>query len=107
VRTLIVLIAGAAIGLAAWIVVGSPFAKRPVTKAGIERAVTKRTSGQVQLTLCNEEVVPSRTPHPASQHTWTCDTYLGPNPADAQNGPSYKVIVDDGSIQSIRRVPTH
>jgi hypothetical protein len=107
VRTLIVLIAGAAIGFGAWLVLGMPFAKRPVTKAEIEHAVAQRPRGHVQLVLCNEEFVPSQTPRPNPPHTWTCDTYLGPSRADAQNGPSYEVTVSDDRIESIRRVPTH
>jgi Na+/glutamate symporter len=104
---LLVLIAGAAVGLATWLVVGTPFAKRPVTKAQIEHAVAKRTAGNVQLTLCNQEAVPSQSPKPDAPDTWTCDTYIGPTAADAQNGPSYKVTVGDDRIRSIRRVPTH
>jgi Na+/glutamate symporter len=104
---LVVLIAAAAVGVVTWLVVGTPFAKGPVTKAQIERAVAKRTRGHAQLTLCNEEVVPSETPRPKGEQTWTCDTYIGPTRADAQNGPSYQVIVDDNRIQSVRRVPTH
>jgi hypothetical protein len=104
---LLVLIAGAAVGLATWLVVGTPFAKRPVTKAQIEHAVAKRTAGNVQLTLCNQEAVPSQSPKPGAPDTWTCDTYIGPTAADAQNGPSYKVTVGDDRIRSIRRVPTH
>jgi hypothetical protein len=104
---LLVLIAGAAIGFVVWLVLGTASAKRPVTKAQIEHTVAQRTSGHVQLVLCNEEVVPTQTPRPNPPHTWTCDTYLGPSAADAQNGPSYKVTVSDDSIESIRRVPTH
>ena len=106
-RLLVVLVVAAAAGIVASLVIGSPFAKQPVTKAQIEREVTKRTRGNVQLTLCNEEFVPSQTPQPKNVHTWTCDTYIGPTKADAQNGPSYAVTVKDGDIQSIRRVPTH
>jgi hypothetical protein len=104
---LLVMIVGAAVGLVTWLVMGTPFAKSHVTKAGIEHAVEQRTSGQVQLVLCNEEVVPTEAPRPKSQHTWTCDTYLGPSRTDTQNGPSYKVIVSDDRIASIRRVPAH
>jgi hypothetical protein len=104
---LLVLIAGAALGVAAWLVLGTPFAKDPVTKAQIEHAVAQRPHGHVQVVFCNEEVVPSQTPRPASQHTWTCDTYLGPSAAHTQNGPSYEVTVDDDRIESIRRVPAH
>lgn len=104
---LLVLLAGAAIGLLAWLVIGSPFTRDPVTKAQIESEVAKKPRGNVQVVLCNEEVLPSQKPRSASAHTWTCDTYLGPSKADAQNGPSYQVIVDDERIDSIRQVPTH
>jgi hypothetical protein len=104
---LLLLLTGAAIGFVAWLVLGTPFARRPVTKAQIEQAVAQRPGGHVQLVLCNEEVVPSRTPRPDPPQTWTCDTYLGPSAADAQNGPSYKVTVSDDRIESILRVPTH
>jgi hypothetical protein len=107
VRLLLVLIAAGVVGLATWLVVGTPFAKDPVTKAQIEHAVAKRTQGHVQLTLCNQEVVPSQNPQPNAPDTWTCDTYVGPTAADAQNGPSYRVTVNDDRIRSIRRVPTH
>jgi hypothetical protein len=105
---LLVLVAGAVIGVVTVLVVGS-FTKDPVTKAQIERTVAKRPHGHVQVVLCNEEVVPSRTPQSNPPHTWTCDTYLGPTKADAQNGPSYEVVVnhDGDHIESIRRVPTH
>jgi hypothetical protein len=101
------LIAGAAIAFVAWLVLGTPFAKDPVTKTQIEHAVAQRPRGHVQLVLCNEEVVPTRTPSPNPPHTWTCDTYIGASAAAAQNGPSYKVSVRDDRIESIRRVPTH
>jgi hypothetical protein len=103
------LIAGAAIGFVAWLVVGTPFANHAVTKAQIEHAVAQRPRGHVQLVLCNEEVVPSQTPRSDAPHTWTCDTYLGRSRAEAQNGPSYEVTVGEGGdrIESIRRVPTH
>ena len=104
---LVVLLAGAAIGVVAVLVVGSPLARHPVTKAEIERTVAQRPRGKVQQVFCNEEIVQSETPRPKGDHTWTCDTYLGPSPADAQNGPSYQVIVSGDSIRSIRRVPTH
>ena len=108
VRTVLVMVACVALGVTAGLVFGSPFAKDPVTKAQIERAVSERPrGGKVQVTLCNEQFVPSEQPRSKSAQTWTCDTYLGPSPAEAQNGPSYQVIVDDGEIQSIRRVPTH
>lgn len=107
VRILLVLIAGAAIGLVAWRVFGTGSDKRPVTEAQIEHAVAQRPRGKVQTVFCNQQVVPSRTPQPNPPQTWTCDTYLGPTRADAQNGPSYLVIVSDDRIQSIRQVPTH
>jgi hypothetical protein len=103
---LLVMLAGAAIGVVAWLVIGQPFARRPVTKARIEHEVGKRPRGKVQLVLCNEEVVGTQT-HRSDSHTWTCDTYLGPSRADAQNGPSYAVTVSDDRIRSIRQVPTH
>src|SRR3954470_11908769 len=89
---LLVLIAGAATGVAPRLFVGTPFAKEPVTKAQIERTVAKRTRGHVQVVLCNEQFVPSQAPPPKNAHTWTCDTYVGPTAAAAQNGPSYQVI---------------
>jgi hypothetical protein len=101
------LIAGAAIGIAAWLVVGTPSARGPVTKAQIEHAVAQKPRGQVQLVLCNEQFVPSSTPAGERPQTWTCDTYLGPSNTDAQNGPSYQVTVSDDRIASIRRVATH
>ena len=101
------LVAAGVVGIVASLLIGSPFAKQPVTKAQIEREVTKRTRGNVQLTLCNEEIVPSQTPQPKNVQTWTCDTYIGPTKADAQNGPSYAVTVKDGDIESIKRVPVH
>jgi hypothetical protein len=104
---LIVLIAGAAIGAGVFLVVGKPFAKGPVTEAQIEHTVAQRTRGKVQVVLCNQVVVPSRTPQVNPPQTWTCDTYVGPTAAAAQNGPSYAVAVSDGRIRSIRRVPTH
>ena len=61
----------------------------------------------MQQVLCNEEVIPSRTPSPDPPKTWTCDTYLGRSAVDQQNGPSYLVTVRDDRIDSIRRVPTH
>jgi hypothetical protein len=107
VRTLLLVLGGAAIVLAALLVVGNPFAKGPVTKAEIEQTVAKRTHGNVQVVLCNEVFVPSQTPSSNPPHTWTCDTYVGRSKADAQNGPSYEVTVNDGRIRSIRHVPTH
>ena len=107
---LLVLIAGAVIGVIVVALVGSPFAKDPVTKAQIEQTVGKRPKhGKVQVVLCNEEVIPSEHPQPNPPHTWTCDTYIGPNRAEAQNGPSYEVVVshDRNHIQSIRQVPVH
>ena len=107
---LLALIAGAVIGLVTVLVVGSPFAKDPLTKKEIEQTVAKRPQhGKVQVVLCNEEILPTQDPQPDPPHTWTCDTYLGPNKADAQNGPSYQVLVshDRNHIRSIRQVPTH
>ena len=106
-RPLLVLIAGAAIGLASWLVVGTPFANAPVTKAQIEHTVAQRPRGHVASVFCNEEVLPSQKPPPKGTHTWTCDTYIGRSVADQQTGPSYQVIVNDDAIESIRRVPTH
>ena len=105
-RTLLVVIVGAALGILSWRVFGAS-ADRPVTRADIEHAVAQKPRGQVQVVLCNEVFVASdqRQSHPPQ--TWTCDTYLGPTKADAQNGPSYRVLVSDGRIESIRRVPTH
>jgi hypothetical protein len=107
VRTLIIVIAGAALGLIAVLVVSSLLSNDPVTKAEIEREVAKRPQGNVQVVLCNEQIVPTQAPRPSSERTWTCDTYIGPTKADAQNGPSYLVTVDDDKIASIRRVPVH
>ena len=100
------MLVGAALGLGTWLVVGSPFGGGPVTKAAIERAVGRRPRGQVQLVLCNERFVASRAAEADPAQTWTCDTYLGPTRAEAQNGPSYEVIVRDERIASIRRVAT-
>jgi hypothetical protein len=102
----LVLVAAGVVGVLASLAFGS-FGDKPVTKKQIEARVTKRTRGDVQLTLCNAEVLPSSTPPPKNVDTWTCDTYIGPNKADAQNGPSYLVTVKDGDIQSIKRVPVH
>jgi hypothetical protein len=105
---LLVLIAGAAIGLATFFVFGRLFADDPVTKAEIEHEVAQRPrGGKVQLVLCNEQFVPSQNASADPPQTWTCDTYLGPSKSDAQNGPSYQVIVSDDRIRSIRQVPTH
>ena len=107
---LLVLVAGTVAGVAvAVLVFGSPFGGGRVTREQIQREVGKRPTGKVQLVLCNEEIVPSANPVPHPPHLWTCDTYLGPTAADAQNGPSYQVTVsnDRGHIESIRRVPTH
>jgi Na+/glutamate symporter len=102
----LVLVAAAVIGVVASLVIGDPFAKRSITKADIEHAVAKKVHGaRVNLTLCNQVVVPSQTPQPKSQETWTCDTYLGKNLATQRNGPSYAVIVDGNDIKSIRQVP--
>lgn len=101
----LVLIAAAAVGVGVALAFGGPFAKHAVTKTDIERAVAKKPrQGRVNLVLCNEEVLPSQTPQPKSRQTWTCDTYLGRSLADQRNGPSYEVVVDDGSIASIRQV---
>jgi hypothetical protein len=103
---LIVLVAAVVIGVGASLALGNPFAKDSVTKTDIEHAVSKKVHGaRVNLTLCNEEIVPSQTPQPKGRHTWTCDTYLGQSLATQRNGPSYEVIVDDGAIKSIRRTP--
>jgi hypothetical protein len=104
---LLVLMAAAVVGIVASLAFGSPFADKPVTKKQIEARVTERTRGNVQVTLCNQELKPSETPPPKNVQTWTCDTYLGPNKAEAQNGPSYAVTVKDGDIASIRQVPVH
>ncbi len=104
VRTFLVLAAAAALGVVWFVVFGSPFEKKPVTKEEIEHVVAQRPRGHVAFTLCNEVFVPSSTPRPKSQHTWTCDTYLGRSRLHTQNGPSYAVIVDHGKIASIRRV---
>jgi hypothetical protein len=107
VRTALVLVAAAAAGFAVWLVFGSSFADEPVTKAQIEREVAKRPRGNVQVVLCNEVFVPAEDAESDPPQTWTCDTYLGPNKADAQNGPSYEVKVSGDRIRSIRRVATH
>ena len=103
------IVGAAAIAVVVVLVFGSPFGSDPVTRSQIEQAVAKKPSGDVQVVLCNEEIIPSENPKPDPPHTWTCDTYLGPNKLDAQNGPSYEVIVtpDRDHIESIRRVPTH
>src|SRR4051795_9188933 len=103
---LLVLIAAAAVGIVAALAFGSPFADEPVTKKQIEARVTKRTRGDVQLTLCNEEVKPSATPQPKNVRTWTCDTYIGPNKAEAQNGPSYAGRVKAADTAWTRGVPS-
>jgi predicted secreted protein len=106
VRILIVLVVAAVIGVGASLALGNPFAKDSVTKTDIEHAVAKKVHGaRVNLTLCNQVAVPSQTPQPKSRQTWTCDTYLGQSLATQRNGPSYDVVVDDGDIKSIRRVP--
>jgi hypothetical protein len=105
---LLVLIAAAAIGIVVSLVFGSPFGSDPVSKADIEHEVSKKPKkGHVALTLCNQELVPGAAPPPKNVQTWTCDTYIGPNQQDAQNGPSYAVTVKDGDIESIRQVPVH
>jgi hypothetical protein len=107
VRPLLLLIAGAAIGLVAWLIVDRPLSNGPVTKTEIEHTVAQRPRGHVASVFCNEEVLPSQKPPPKGTHTWTCDTYLGRSVADQQTGPSYRVIVSEDHIESIRRVPTH
>ena len=103
---LIVVAVAVVIGVGASLALGNPFAKHSVTKTDIEHAVAKKVHGaRVNLTLCNEEVVPSQTPQPKGRHTWTCDTYLGQSLATQRNGPSYAVVVDDGAIKSIRQTP--
>ena len=103
---LLVLAGAAALGAVTLLVFGSPFAKKPVSKAEIEHVVAQRPRGHVAFVLCNEVFVPSQTPRPKSEHTWTCDTYIGPSRAHTQNGPSYAVIVDGDHIESIRRAAT-
>jgi hypothetical protein len=103
---LLAMLAGATLGLGTWLLVGSPFGSRPVTKVEVERAVARRPRGQVQVVLCNEQFVPSRAAEADPPQTWTCDAYLGPTRADAQNGPSYEVVVRDDRVASIRRVST-
>jgi hypothetical protein len=104
---LVVVVVAAALGILTALVFGSPFGSDPVTKKQIEAEVAKRPKGNVQVVLCNEEVVPSEAPQPKSRQTWTCDTYIGPTKLHTDNGPSYQVIVDDGDITSIRRVAPH
>jgi hypothetical protein len=106
VRMPVVLIVAAAVGVAAVLLVGNPFAKDPPTKAEIERLIAKRPKeGHVRLVLCNQVFVPSRDPSEKPPVTWTCDTYLGRTLADQRNGPSYLVTVRDDRIASIRQVP--
>jgi hypothetical protein len=107
VRMLLALAAGAVLGVGAWLLIDSPFGNDPVTRADIERVVAKRPAGKVQVTLCNEEFVAGQATGKDAPHRWTCDTYIGPTKADAQNGPSYRVLVRDGEIASVERVPTH
>jgi len=107
VRTLVLLLAGAAIAFGAWLLAGSPFSGPPVTKAEIEHEVRMLPRGRVQTVFCNQVAVPTRDPQPDAPDTWTCDTYVGATRADAQNGPSYRVLVSGDRIASIRRVPTH
>ncbi len=104
---LLALAAGAVLGVGAWFLIDSPFGRDPLTREDIERAVAKRPAGKVQVTLCNEEFVAGQATGKDAPHRWTCDTYIGPNKADAQNGPSYRVLVRDDEITSVRRVPTH
>jgi hypothetical protein len=107
VRMLLALAAGAVLGVGAWLLIDSPFGNDPVTRADIERVVAKRPAGKVQVTLCNEEFVAGQATGKDAPHRWTCDTYIGPTKADTQNGPSYRVLVRDGEITSVERVPTH
>src|SRR4051812_50067581 len=100
---LLVLLAAAVVGIVASLAFGSPFADEPVTKKQIEARVTKRTRGDVQLTLCNEEVKPSATPQPKNVRTWARDTYIGPNKAEPQNRPSAPGTRKDGDVARIRR----
>jgi hypothetical protein len=104
---LVVIVVAAALGVLTVLAFGSPVSSGPVTKKEIEAEVAKRPTGNVQVTLCNEEVIPSESPQPKSRQTWTCDTYIGQSKAHTDNGPSYQVIVDDGDITSIRRVAPH
>jgi hypothetical protein len=105
--TLVVIVVAAVLGVTTALVLGSVVSDDPVTKKQIESEVAKRPKGNVQVTLCNEEVIPSESPQPKSRQTWTCDTYIGPSKLHTDNGPSYQVIVDDGDITSIRRVAPH
>jgi hypothetical protein len=93
VRILLVFVAGAVIGVVLLFALGAgPFAKDPVTRAQIESEVGKRPKhGKVQVTLCNQIVVPTASGKPPPGQTWTCDTYLGATRAHMQNGPSYAV----------------
>jgi hypothetical protein len=70
----LVMIAGAAIGVVAWFVIGQPLTRRPVTEAQIEHEVALKPHGHVQVVLCNEEVLPGRKAESDPAHTWTCDT---------------------------------
>jgi hypothetical protein len=105
VRMLLVLLCAAVLGAIVWFALGGRLTEEPVTKADIERAVGRRPRGNVQLVLCNEIFVPDSTPGSDPPQTWTCDTYLGPSAAQAQNGPSYLVTVRDDRIESIRPAP--
>jgi hypothetical protein len=107
VRLVLVLLAGAAIGLGVWLTVGSASGGDPLTKADIEHEVAKRPRGHVLLVLCNQEILPTRTAQSNPPQTWTCDSYLGRSSADERNGPSYLVIVSDDKIRSIKQVPPH
>lgn len=105
----LVVVGVVAVALVAVLAFGSPFSKKdPVSRTQIEHAVGQRTRGQVQVVLCNQEILPGAAPS-SDPRTWTCDTYLGPSKTNTRNGPSYEVIVsaDRDSIQTIRRVPTH
>jgi hypothetical protein len=107
VRTLLALAAGAVLGVGAWLLIASPFGRDPLTREDIERVVAEKPAGKVQVTLCNEEFVAGQATGKDAPHRWTCDTYIGPTKANAQNGPSYRVLVRDDEITSVRRVPTH
>ena len=103
---LIALAIGLVLGVGAWLLLGNR--RDPVTRADIERVVAKRPkTGKVQVTLCNEEFVAGQATGEDAPHRWTCDTYIGPTKASAQNGPSYRVFTRDGKITSVRQVPTH
>jgi len=104
---LIALAAGLVLGVGAWLLVASPFGHDPLTREDIERVVAKRPAGKVQAALCNEEFVAGQATGKDAPHRWTCDTYIGATKAHTQNGPSYRVLVRDDEITSVKRVPTH